>query len=315
MCAKSWCDSGFCLEAQRNGDATIVAVSLAGFTCARPHEGVYVVRPPAQLDTFAALLDIVSALRGPEGCPWDKEQTNRTLTPFAIEEAHELAEAIEDGTDADIVSELGDLLLQVALHAEIGRQEDRFDIHDVLRAINSKMVRRHPHVFSEAKASTTAEVLTSWAAIKAQEKASRPEQGRGSMRFDISPTLPALSRANKIGEKTRSDRFDWQNAEQVLVKVDEELAEVKEVMRDPRAGRTALEHEIGDLLFSVAQLARHLGLEPEQCLRTANTRFEKRFFTMKKMIREGGRDYGSLNDTELEHAWQEVKRFLRHDGA
>jgi tetrapyrrole methylase family protein / MazG family protein len=273
------------------------------------------VQPPKDLRKFDSLLQIIEALRGPEGCPWDKEQTHRTLTPFAIEEAHELAEAIESGDESEMVSELGDLLLQVVLHAEIGRQAGRFDITDVVHAISEKMVRRHPHVFSDTKVKDSAEVLANWSALKAQEKRSSPGE-----RFDIAPSLPALARAHKIGDKTRRLRFDWADAKGVMEKVEEELEEIRQEFQaiagdaPTPAQKKAIEHEIGDALFSLAQLARHLGLEAEQCLRTTNARFEKRFFTMRKMIEESGRDYDSLTPEELESAWQSVKARLDLQG-
>jgi tetrapyrrole methylase family protein/MazG family protein len=264
------------------------------------------VQAPKNLKTFESLLEIVAALRGPQGCPWDKEQTHRTLTPYAIEEAHELAEAIETGDEKELVSELGDLLLQVVLHSEIGRQEKRFEITDVIYAISEKMVRRHPHVFGTETASTSSEVLANWAEIKAREKKPSTEE---QMRFDVALTMPSLQRSQKIGDKTNRLHFDWQNANEVLAKVDEELLEVKEEMRS--MDKAALEHEIGDLLFSVAQLARHLGLEAEQCLRTANSRFEKRFFTMRQRIKDSGRNYDQLPPTELEKEWQSTKAALK----
>ena len=264
------------------------------------------VQPPKDLHRFESLLKIVEALRGPEGCPWDKEQTHRSLTPYAIEEAHELAEAIEGGHEREMISELGDLLLQVVLHAEIGRQSGRFEIKDVVEAVSEKMVRRHPHVFSSAKVADSNEVLDNWSKLKAAEKKS---ESKPTDRFDVALTMPALARSQKIGDKTKRLRFDWSNAREVLEKVDEELAEVKSALpaNDPRE----LEHEVGDLLFSVAQLARHLGLEAEQCLRSANARFEKRFFTMKERIAATGNDYDKLTSAELEEAWQETKKALK----
>jgi tetrapyrrole methylase family protein/MazG family protein len=272
-------------------------------------EAPSVVQPPENLNQFESLLKVVEALRGPEGCPWDKEQTHRTLTPYAIEEAHELAEAIELGDEKEMVSELGDLLLQVVLHAEIGRQEKRFTINDVIRAIAEKMVSRHPHVFGNEKVENSEAVLKNWSELKAKEKQASGKVDKSNMRFDVAVTMPALARSQKIGEKTKRLRFDWSTPEQVLEKVDEELAELKAEMqeRDP----AKLEHEIGDLLFSTAQLARHLGLEAEQCLRTANARFETRFFTMRKRIEASGRDYDSLSLEELEQAWQATKASLK----
>ncbi len=268
------------------------------------------VQPPKNLESFESFLKIVEALRGPQGCPWDKEQTHRSLTPYAIEESHELAEAIEQGDEKEMISELGDVLLQVVLHSEIGRQEGRFEIKDVIRAISEKMVRRHPHVFSDTQVTNSEDVLANWSKLKEKEKANKKTQGEDEMRFDVALSLPALARSQKIGEKTKRLRFDWSNAREVLAKVDEELNELKAEMTEA-PDRAALEHELGDLLFSVAQLARHLGLEAEQCLRTANSRFELRFFTMKKLIRESGRDYDSLSLEELEQAWQSAKKFLK----
>lgn len=266
------------------------------------------VRPPNDLRKFESFIEIVEALRGPQGCPWDKEQTHRTLTPYAIEEAHELAEAIEQGDRNEIVSELGDLLLQVVLHAEIGRQEGHFDIHDVIEAVSSKMVRRHPHVFSDASVKDSDEVLKNWAQLKELEKAGKPKTAQ--TRFDVPLALPSLARSHKIGDKTRKVRFDWSSAIDVLAKVDEELAELKTEMKAPSPDRGAIEHELGDLLFSVAQLARHLGLESEQCLRTTNARFEHRFFTMKTRIEASGRTMDALSTDELENEWRSAKAAL-----
>jgi tetrapyrrole methylase family protein / MazG family protein len=271
------------------------------------------LQPPKNLESFESLLKIVEDLRGPQGCPWDKEQTHRTLTPFAIEESHELAEAVEAGDQDEMISELGDVLLQVVLHAEIGRQEKRFDIHDVIRAISEKMVFRHPHVYGDVSVGDSTDVLANWSKLKEQEKAKKAKKtgaisgnvfGKETS-FGVSPALPALQRSQKIGDKTKSRRFDWDNASEVMVKVDEEIAELKaEIAKGSVATREELEHEVGDVLFSVAQIARHLGLEAEQCLRVANSRFEKRFFTMKNKIEESGRNYDSLTKDELEIAWK-----------
>ena len=265
------------------------------------------VQPPRDLERFESLLEVVKALRGPDGCPWDKEQTHRTLTPFAIEEAHELAEAIETGDEREMVGELGDLLLQVVLHAEIGRQAGRFEIKDVVRAISEKMVSRHPHVFGGETAATSDEVLANWSKIKAAEKAKKAKKSEPEMRFDVPLSLPALLRSQKIGDKTKRLRFDWSSPKEVLSKVEEELGELKAEMAPTSPDKAKLEHEIGDLLFSVAQLARHLGLEAEQCLRTANSRFETRYFTMRQEIEKSGRAYDSLSLEELEASWQAVK--------
>ncbi len=280
------------------------------------------VKPPENLETFESFLKIVEALRGPDGCPWDKEQTHRTLTPYAIEEAHELAEAIEAGDEKEMVAELGDLLLQVVLHSEIGRQEGRFTIEDVLRSISEKMVRRHPHVFGSTEVSGSNDVLNNWAKIKAEEKAAKAASGAKveiQTHFDIPRALPALQRAHKIGDKTNRVGFDWPDANGVFAKLDEEVQELRvEFAKIPNNKsaladdlKSALSHELGDVLFSTAQLARHLSLEAEQCLRDANSRFERRYFTMRTHVEAAGQDWAQLSDEEKEQAWQKAKRLTR----
>ncbi|MCM2280652.1 MAG: nucleoside triphosphate pyrophosphohydrolase [Bdellovibrionaceae bacterium] len=272
------------------------------------------IQPPNDLRRFESILKIVEALRGPDGCPWDKEQTHRTLTPYAIEEAHELAEAIENGDEPEMISELGDLLLQVVLQAEIGRQSGRFDIHDVIEAISTKMVRRHPHVFNDTQVGGSEDVLRNWAEIKKQEKAAAHRSTTGSTasaieRFDVPENLPALSRAHKIGAKTKAHRFDWPDWQGVFAKVNEELAELQAAIATGSAEEK--EAELGDLLFSVAQLARHLAIEPEQALRTTNRRFEQRFFTMRRLAETDGHNVDELSEEQLEAYWIKAKAALK----
>lgn len=280
---------------------------------------------------WQTLLEIIAALRAPDGCPWDLEQTHRSLAPYAIEEAYELAEAIETGDDEEIVQELGDVLLQVVLHAQIASETKRFAIGDVIRAISEKMIRRHPHVFGpEADAKITSEqVLERWQEIKKSERQKTdgevsPKVEKSSFKFDVPVALPALMRASKIGEKTSRLRFDWPNWQGVLTKVDEELNEVKVALKEsssavfvpkdgPETGisRDPVACEIGDLLFSVAQLARHRGLDPEQCLRDTNARFERRFAILQNLATNraaaDGRNWESRSQEELENLWQLAK--------
>ena len=274
------------------------------------------IKPPEHLERFDAFVKIVEALRGPDGCPWDKEQTHRSLVPYAIEETFELAEAIESGDDLETVGELGDVLLQVVLHAEIARQENRYSIDDVVRGISEKMVRRHPHVFGDTQVSSSKDVLNNWADIKAEEK-----KAKGSVKskssFDVPVGLPALQRSHKIGEKTHKAKFDWPDARGVFEKVDEEIQELKAEFSKISGHvpptdelKAKLEHEIGDVLFSVSQLARHLGLDAEQALRTTNTRFEKRYFHMRQFVESSGREWSALSDPEKEIAWQASKKAL-----
>ncbi len=255
--------------------------------------------PPKETRTFSALVQVVEALRGPNGCPWDKEQTHATLTQYAIEEAHELAEAIDQNNMPGIVEELGDLLLQVVLHAEIGRQSGQFTLEDVIQAITEKMIRRHPHVFGDTKVSGSGDVLTNWSRLKEKERAN------GGWASSIPVTLPALIRAQKIGDKTVRRGFDWSTATEVLGKIDEELAELRAAIE--KKDLENQQEEIGDVLFTVVQVARHLHFDAEQALRMTNRKFENRFRKMFDLIERDGRSREELPLAELEKYWQKAK--------
>lgn len=250
---------------------------------------------------FQTLVDIVSTLRGPNGCPWDKEQTHSSLTQYAIEETAELVEAIESKNDIHIKEELGDVLFQVVLHSQLAKEESRFEINSVIENLNEKLIRRHPHVFGSAKVDGVEEVLANWEAIKQNEKGTAPTE----FSLNVPVHLPALQRAHKIGKRTEKFKFDWQEPLQVVEKVKEELDEVVSAMN--KNNLKEIKEEIGDLLFSVAQLARHLDLEPEQCLREGNRKFERRFETMIKITKNEGRDFLSLSDQEKEELWSKAK--------
>ena len=256
---------------------------------------------PTELKSFSALMEIVATLRGPNGCPWDKEQTHQSLTPFAIEEVFEFVEAVERSDNHEMKEELGDVLFQVALHAQLASERNAFTIEDVLVALNSKMIRRHPHVFGNEKASTSEEVLANWEIIKKQEKS----QKKTAEHFEIPAALPALQRSFKIGKKTQKSGFDWPEASAVKDKVLEELKEVDESIIDKDDEKVA--EELGDLLFSVAQYVRHLGHEPESCLRLANRKFERRYFSMLEMCRLKNISFESLSLAEKEDLWIKVK--------
>lgn len=269
---------------------------------------------------FDRLLDVISALRAPDGCPWDKEQTHRSLTPFLIEEAYECVEAIEtfeEGDDANLIEELGDVLLQVILHAQIASETRRFTIANVVQTLSEKMIRRHPHVFGAkagAKLDSAEEVLTQWQEIKKTEKP-KPK----GFDFGLPSGLPALARAAKIGEKTARLKFDWPDARSVFEKVREEFGELEAELKaftaplkpleEPELGPShqPLRHEIGDLLFSVAQFARHAGLDPEQCLRDANHRFERRFQAARKFADADQKDWMALTPEARETYWGKAK--------
>lgn len=255
--------------------------------------------PPKNLKLWSSLLEIVAHLRGPEGCPWDLEQNHQTLAPYALEETCELIEALEKKDDLAMKDELGDVLFQVALHTQLASERQAFTIEDVLENLNEKMVRRHPHVFSNQKVSGSEEVWLNWEKIKKSEKK------KSSEHFGLAPTLPALQSAYKIGVKTQKAGFDWTDTKDVINKVKEELAELEEALAQKDQKNTA--EEMGDLLFSVAQLARHLDLEPEQSLRQANSKFEKRYFAMLKLAEKKGLDFTKLSLEEKENLWKEIK--------
>ena len=245
------------------------------------------------MTSFQQLIDIVKKLRGPGGCPWDIAQTHKSLTPFAVEEAHELEEAIENNDVENMKEELGDLLFQSVLHSELARQNGDFDIDDVIKHLNNKMVRRHPHVFSDTKVKDAAEVLKNWEEIKALEKDGKP--------FDIPKSFPALLRAHKIGKRTKKMDFDWDTSSAVFDKVSEEMLEFKEAIE--LNDKERIEEEMGDLLFTISQYARHVDLDAEKSLRKANNKFIGRF---EKML-ELAPDFESKSREEKESLWQQVK--------
>ncbi len=258
---------------------------------------------PDDLRSFEALKQVVQSLRDPNGgCPWDLKQTHQSLCQYAIEETYEMVEAIEEQNDEDLKEELGDVLLQVVLHSEIARQRSAFDIHDVIEVLNEKMTRRHPHVFDSNEVKNADEVLHNWEEIKKQEKKDRKF-------FDYPLHLPALQRALKIGNKTRKLGFDWTQAQEVMLKLEEELTEVREEIQSQN--REALQEEIGDLLFVIAQLARHYEMDPEQCLRNANLKFETRFEKMHKLAQQEELDWDNLSLEQKEELWQRVKKELK----
>jgi ATP diphosphatase len=261
------------------------------------------------------LIDIMAALRDPiGGCPWDVQQTFASIAPFTIEEAYEVADAIERGVTEDLREELGDLLLQVVFHARMAEEAGLFDFGGVVEAITSKLVRRHPHVFGEARALSPDEVKTVWGRIKAEEKQAKlaPEAANGgraertSSALDGVPlALPALSRALKLQEKAGKVGFDWNDVRGVLEKIREEIIEVEAEIAEGSA--LALSNEVGDLLFAAVNLARHLKVDPEAALRSANAKFERRFAHIENRLAEGGRTPDGASLDEMEQLWTEAK--------
>jgi tetrapyrrole methylase family protein/MazG family protein len=261
-------------------------------------------QPPKTLNQFDSLIQVLRDLRGPEGCPWDREQDHQSLAPYAIEEVFELAEALESGVDEDMCEELGDVLFQVVLHAQLANERNAFNISDVIESIVSKIVRRHPHVFSDTKVNSAEDVLKNWEEIKRQEKKDKKQKPAV---FNVPVELPALQRAHKIGEKTKKYKFDWNEASQVLEQLKSEVAELEEAMKSSSPEKqNEIEHELGDVLFSAAQLGRHLDVEPESSLRKANTRFAGRFEKMLELC-GGLESFVKLDSTAKEDLWRRVK--------
>lgn len=261
-------------------------------------------KPPTDFRRLESLVQVVADLRGPEGCPWDKEQTHESLTSYAIEEVHELAEAIEGKDDKSIKDELGDVLFQVILHSQLASERGAFNLTDVIDSITGKLVRRHPHVFSDQKVSGSQEVIANWEEIKKQEKKSDGNK----YSLNVPGGMPALQRSAKIGFRTQKMKFDWENAEQVWEKVREEYDELEEAL-DSDSDEN-IRHEIGDMFFSLAQLSRHLGMDPEQIARDANRRFEKRFDMMMKLREERNLDWDQMSLQDKEQLWQEAKKLV-----
>jgi nucleoside triphosphate diphosphatase len=258
--------------------------------------------PAGAARSLARLLGIMRKLRDPVGgCPWDREQDFQTIAPYTIEEAYEVAEAIARGDPAALEAELGDLLFQVVFHAQLGAERGWFDFATVADAISNKLTERHPHVFAGAGTVSTAEQNKVWEELKARERAARPDAA-GSELADVPLALPALARAAKLGKRAGRVGFDWPDAGGVREKIDEELREVASATAGQRA------EEIGDLLFAVANWARHLQVDAEEALRLANAKFERRFRSMEALAASRSLELASLDAAAWDGLWNEVKR-------
>jgi MazG family protein len=259
---------------------------------------------------FDRLVQIMATLRGPDGCPWDREQTPASLTRFVLEETYEVLDAIDRGNHADLCEELGDFLFQAVFLAQLEYEAGRFSITDSLRAITEKLVRRHPHVFArdrgEPALDTADDVRVRWDAIKAQERGG--QTAPRSLLGGVAPALPALLRAHTLGARAASVGFDWPHASDVMAKIREEVDELREVVEDgpqPDPGRA--EEEMGDLLFAMANLARKLGIEPETALRKANDKFTRRFGAVERAVAGSGATMGEVGLDALEAEWARAK--------
>ncbi len=266
------------------------------------------------------LLAIMAALRTPvTGCPWDIEQTFESVVPYTIEEAYEVADAVQRGDTPDLVDELGDLLLQVVFHAQMARDAEKFDFGDVVHAITAKLIRRHPHVFGDARHLTPDDVKKLWGEIKAAEKADRraaraaaglPEEaGSKGVLAGVPTTMPALTRAVKLQSKASSVGFDWRDARLVLEKIREEAVEIEEAVEG--GDKSEIAGEVGDLLFAVANLARHLDVDPEAATRGANAKFERRFAHIETSLAARGTSPQDASLAEMDALWDEAKGLER----
>ncbi len=258
------------------------------------------------------LLAIMARLRDPQrGCPWDREQTFASIVPYTIEEAYEVADAIERGDMSELTAELGDLLFQVVFYAQMAKEAGSFDFNDVVASIVEKMLRRHPHVFAAAKVGSAQEQAQAWEQHKARERAEKTPLVALGFLDDIPRALPAMTRAMKLHKRASRIGFDWKRAVDVLQKLDEEVAELRvEIEND--ASHERITDEIGDLLFVTTILARHSGVDPESALRHANVKFERRFRRMEALAKEQGRDIKELTLPQQDTLWDQVKNEERN---
>ena len=270
--------------------------------------------------TFNDLVELMDRLRSPGGCPWDREQTYATLAPMLLEEAYEAFDALEEareGRPAALREELGDLLFQITFFARVAKERGEFHIDDVIDEVHAKMVRRHPHVFGEAQASDSAEVLRNWEAIKAEEKRAagkgEGETEGASILDGVSTKAPALMEAHQISTKVARVGFDWKCLEDIFEKLEEEVQELREAIEhhqqsDDEVNHTHVREEIGDLLFVITNIARQLSVEPEAALKLSNRKFRGRFRYIETMLRERKRKFDETTLEELEELWQEAKK-------
>lgn len=293
---------------------------------------------PRTGELFERAVEIMARLRGPGGCPWDREQTFDSIRPYTLEETYEVLEAIDTRNWDELAGELGDLLLQVLFYTEMAAEENRFSIDEVLEQLASKLVGRHPHVFGDVKADTAADVLRNWEALKAEEKKQRLAAGGGKSAAEESPAdsvlagvskgIPALLEAFKLSSRAAHVGFEWPNIDGLFEKLEEETDELRENLaqlpaspvppgrgvagagkqRIPAELKSKLEDEVGDLLFTVVNIARYLSLDPESALRRTNRKFRRRFQWMEDRLRERGRQAAESNLEEMESLWQESKR-------
>ena len=284
-----------------SGSRRAFAFATVGSFC--PHPSPAPLKPSRDI---ARLIEIMAALRTPgSGCPWDLEQNFRTIAPYTIEEAYEVADAIARGDLADLKDELGDLLLQVAYHARMAEEQGAFNFADVVEGITAKMIRRHPHVFADSDGHTAEAVKGLWERIKRQEKAERGEAAPTGALTGVPLALPALTRALKLQDKAGRVGFDWNDPRAVLAKIREEADEIEAELDGADKAKTAA--EVGDLLFAVVNLARHLDADPEDILRDTNRKFERRFASIERALAARGQTPKDASLAEMDALWDAAK--------
>lgn len=293
---------------------------------------------PTTGERFERAVNIMERLRAPGGCPWDREQTFDTIKPYTLEETYEVLEAIDKRDWHELAGELGDLLLQVLFYAEMAKEQGSFSVDDVLERLSSKLINRHPHVFGDVKADTSAEVKRNWEALKVEERKKREgdtAERKPSILAGVSSAMPSLLEAAKLSSRAAQAGFDWPNVEGLFDKLQEETEELREHLKEfpapgPRpqgrgvagSGRTAipdtlqekLEEEVGDLFFVMVNIARYLSVDPESALRKTNRKFKRRFQWMEDRLHETGRSADEAPMEELESLWQQAKAQERHPG-
>ena len=254
--------------------------------------------PKKESDRFRELKEIIARLRGPNGCPWDKKQTHASLRPFLVEESYEVLQALDEGIPEKLRAELGDLLLQIMLHAQIAAETGQFDIDDVISGISNKLIHRHPHVFGGQEVKDVVEVEQSWEALKQEERA----EGE-SILAGMPDQMPALAYSQSMQRRVAGVGFDWEKVEDIIDKLAEEVAEIKQATNHQERA-----NEFGDLLFTLANIARRLDIDLEMALRSANQRFYRRFTLMEKLCRQRGINLASLSLDEQNALWEEAKQ-------
>src|SRR6267154_1319133 len=265
---------------------------------------------------FEKLVGVQARLRAPNGCPWDREQTHQSLRTYLLEEAYEVLEALESGSDAKFAEEMGDLLLQIVFHSQIAREEGRFTVAEVIREIHDKMIRRHPHVFGKTRAKDSVEVLRNWEQLKAEERRTSDKKsasnGGGKTRKEtslldgVSHALPATLESFQLTRKASRIGFDWEDAGGVFEKMQEETEELKKASKEQN--QLKVEEELGDLLFAAVNLSRFLKIDPEIALKKANAKFSRRFRAMEGLARKNGREFKDLAREQMEAFWDAAKK-------